>query len=80
MRLDVLSHRTLHIMSFHVMCHVMLCLHDFCWLAIPGWYDSLIVHTLEWSGPVFIKLGQWASTRPDLFDDEICVALERLQV
>ena len=40
---------------------------------------TLVTHTLEWSGPVFIKLGQWASTRPDLFAAEICAAMTRLQ-
>ncbi len=30
-------------------------------------------------GPFFIKLGQWASTRPDLFSDELILKLESLQ-
>jgi aarF domain-containing kinase len=30
-------------------------------------------------GPAFIKWGQWASTRPDLFPQDLCAALEKLQ-
>eukprot|EP01052_Picozoa_sp_SAG31_P044086 SAG31_NODE_7563_length_1653_cov_1.278636_2_plen_168_part_00 len=32
------------------------------------------VATLQAAGPTFIKLGQWASTRPDLFEPELCQA------
>lgn len=35
--------------------------------------------TLERAGPAFIKWGQWASTRPDLFPQDLCTALEQLQ-
>ena len=31
-----------------------------------GW--KLTVATLQLAGPTFVKLGQWASTRPDLFE------------
>ena len=34
---------------------------------------------LEWSGPVFVKFGQWASTRPDVFSEEFVAALQSLQ-
>uniref|UniRef100_A0A7S0RBD2 ABC1 atypical kinase-like domain-containing protein n=1 Tax=Chlamydomonas leiostraca TaxID=1034604 RepID=A0A7S0RBD2_9CHLO len=40
---------------------------------------ELIAWTLERAGPAFIKWGQWASTRPDLFPPDLCAALERLQ-
>jgi predicted unusual protein kinase regulating ubiquinone biosynthesis (AarF/ABC1/UbiB family) len=38
----------------------------------------LLVKSLELAGPCFIKLGQWAATRPDLFSDEFCEYLSSL--
>ncbi|KAL0911264.1 hypothetical protein M5K25_019393 [Dendrobium thyrsiflorum] len=38
-----------------------------------------LVHiTLEQAGPAFIKWGQWAATRPDLFPSDLCTALSEL--
>ncbi|CAL5213465.1 unnamed protein product [Lathyrus oleraceus] len=38
-----------------------------------------IVHrTLERAGPAFIKWGQWAATRPDLFPQDLCTKLAEL--
>ncbi|KAK8493735.1 hypothetical protein V6N12_034384 [Hibiscus sabdariffa] len=38
-----------------------------------------VVHrTLEMAGPAFIKWGQWAATRPDLFPRDLCVKLSEL--
>jgi hypothetical protein len=34
--------------------------------------------SLEMSGPAFIKWGQWAATRHDLFTHDVCDALEKL--
>ncbi|KAI7743881.1 hypothetical protein M8C21_004864, partial [Ambrosia artemisiifolia] len=38
----------------------------------------LIRRTLEIAGPAFIKWGQWAATRPDLFPRDLCTELSRL--
>ncbi|XP_011622354.1 probable serine/threonine-protein kinase abkC isoform X1 [Amborella trichopoda] len=39
-----------------------------------------VVHkTLERAGPAFIKWGQWAATRPDLFPQDLCTELAKLQ-
>lgn len=38
-----------------------------------------IIRCIEHLGPTFIKLAQWASSRPDLFDEELIVHLVRLQ-
>lgn len=39
-----------------------------------------VVHlTLEKAGPAFIKWGQWAATRPDLFPKDLCIELAKLQ-
>uniref|UniRef100_A0A6J0U662 Uncharacterized aarF domain-containing protein kinase 2 n=1 Tax=Pogona vitticeps TaxID=103695 RepID=A0A6J0U662_9SAUR len=47
-------------------------------------FASLWVHLLlrvtESSGPTFIKLGQWASTRRDLFSEEFCVKFSKLHI
>jgi len=38
-----------------------------------------LVHcTLELAGPAFIKWGQWAATRPDLFPSDLCTELSKL--
>ena len=34
--------------------------------------------TLEAAGPAFIKWGQWAATRHDLFPPDMCTELEHL--
>ena len=53
-------------------------------LLAPGavWYGyrreswlRLLRHTLERAGPAFIKWGQWAATRPDMFPRDVCKEL-----
>ncbi|XP_072529877.1 uncharacterized aarF domain-containing protein kinase 2 [Salminus brasiliensis] len=44
-----------------------------CWLSALLWVT-------ESSGPTFIKLGQWASTRRDIFSQEFCDRFARLHV
>ncbi|KAL4514181.1 hypothetical protein Ndes2437B_g04166 [Nannochloris sp. 'desiccata'] len=39
----------------------------------------LMIWTIEHAGPAFIKWGQWAATRPDLFAPDVCSALGALQ-
>uniref|UniRef100_A0A665TYN3 ABC1 atypical kinase-like domain-containing protein n=1 Tax=Echeneis naucrates TaxID=173247 RepID=A0A665TYN3_ECHNA len=48
-----------------------------CWAS--RWLDALLWVT-ENSGPTFIKLGQWASTRRDIFSQEFCDRFSRLHV
>ena len=40
---------------------------------------ELLVWTIQACGPVYVKLGQWASTRRDLFHPLICNYLSKLQ-
>ena len=40
---------------------------------------SALFHVVHISGPVYIKLGQWASTRRDLFSGEFCELFSQLQ-
>jgi len=42
-----------------------------------SWQD-LALRKVQRSGPVFVKLGQWAATRPDLISESICAILARL--
>lgn len=46
---------------------------------VREWWLGLVQWTLERAGPAFIKWGQWASTRPDLFPEDLCDHLEQLQ-
>ncbi|KAJ4745314.1 Protein kinase superfamily protein [Rhynchospora pubera] len=38
----------------------------------------LVHRSLEKAGPAFIKWGQWAATRPDLFPNDLCLELTKL--
>ncbi|KAI3680620.1 hypothetical protein L6452_35393 [Arctium lappa] len=38
----------------------------------------IVRRTLEIAGPAFIKWGQWAATRPDLFPRDLCTELSKL--
>ena len=49
---------------------------------IPSLQDpwlNFFVKIIQACGPVYIKLGQWASTRRDLFDPKLCQYLSKLQ-
>ncbi|KAF5441807.1 hypothetical protein F2P56_036976 [Juglans regia] len=39
---------------------------------------QVLHRTLEIAGPAFIKWGQWAATRPDLFPRDLCTKLSEL--
>lgn len=41
------------------------------------WY-TFLVHQMERAGPTFIKLGQWAASRTDIFPDEMCDRMSKL--
>ncbi|KAL2651822.1 hypothetical protein R1flu_019950 [Riccia fluitans] len=41
---------------------------------------QLLLSTLEHAGPAFIKWGQWAATRPDVFPQDICEWLSKLHM
>lgn len=68
------SFLVLRTLSLFVRFVPLLCLYPLTFV-IPGsrslWWSGLLV-AMESAGPSFIKLGQWASTRRDLFSEEFC--------
>ncbi|KAI1503450.1 hypothetical protein F5X99DRAFT_375272 [Biscogniauxia marginata] len=46
----------------------------------PGtlWWYNFLVSSMETAGPAFIKLGQWAASRTDIFPTEMCAIMSKL--
>ncbi|ROV91547.1 hypothetical protein VPNG_09721 [Cytospora leucostoma] len=42
------------------------------------WWYGFLVQAMEWAGPAFIKLGQWAASRSDIFPTELCEIMSKL--
>ncbi|ROT42614.1 ABC1-domain-containing protein [Sodiomyces alkalinus F11] len=42
------------------------------------WWYGFLVQAMEWAGPAFIKLGQWAASRSDIFPNEMCDIMSKL--
>ncbi|KAL5904729.1 hypothetical protein ACKVWC_009167 [Pyricularia oryzae] len=42
------------------------------------WWYGFLVQSMELAGPAFIKLGQWAASRSDIFPTEMCETMSRL--
>lgn len=42
------------------------------------WWYSFLVRSMERAGPAFIKLGQWAASRTDIFPQEMCNRMSSL--
>lgn len=42
------------------------------------WWYSFLVRSMERAGPAFIKLGQWAASRSDIFPQEMCNTMSSL--
>ncbi|KAB5582813.1 hypothetical protein GE09DRAFT_1076574 [Coniochaeta sp. 2T2.1] len=42
------------------------------------WWYGFLVRAMEWAGPAFIKLGQWAASRSDIFPTELCEIMSKL--
>ncbi|XP_011406621.2 PREDICTED: uncharacterized aarF domain-containing protein kinase 2-like [Amphimedon queenslandica] len=60
-----------------LLCHVIEILLPLRFILSLKW--SLLLFSIERAGPAFIKLGQWASTRPDIFSESTCAFLSQLQ-
>lgn len=42
------------------------------------WWYGFLVQSMEYAGPAFIKLGQWAASRSDIFPTEMCDIMSKL--
>jgi len=42
------------------------------------WWYNFLVKSMEYAGPAFIKLGQWAASRSDIFPTEMCDIMSKL--
>ena len=42
------------------------------------WWYSFLVSSMERAGPAFIKLGQWAASRTDIFPTQMCNVMSQL--
>ncbi|TGZ82710.1 ABC1-domain-containing protein [Ascodesmis nigricans] len=42
------------------------------------WWYAFLVHSMETAGATFIKLGQWAASRSDIFPTELCDMMSKL--
>ncbi|KAI9850776.1 MAG: hypothetical protein M1838_005109 [Thelocarpon superellum] len=42
------------------------------------WWYGFLVNAMERAGPAFIKLGQWAASRTDIFPNEMCAVMSEL--
>ncbi|KAF4464572.1 Atypical ABC1 ABC1-C kinase [Fusarium albosuccineum] len=42
------------------------------------WWYAFLVNSMELAGPAFIKLGQWAASRTDIFPTEMCEIMSKL--
>jgi aarF domain-containing kinase len=42
------------------------------------WWYGFLVNAMERAGPAFIKLGQWAASRTDIFPEEMCKVMSEL--
>ncbi|RYP26558.1 hypothetical protein DL768_011698 [Monosporascus sp. mg162] len=42
------------------------------------WWYGFLVKSMELAGPAFIKLGQWAASRTDIFPNEMCDIMSKL--
>ncbi|KAL8685322.1 MAG: hypothetical protein Q9218_007838 [Villophora microphyllina] len=42
------------------------------------WWYSFLVRSMERAGPAFIKLGQWAASRTDIFPQQMCNIMSSL--
>ncbi|CCU75463.1 putative ubiquinone biosynthesis protein [Blumeria hordei DH14] len=49
-----------------------------CGKAGENWWFTFLVKGMEKAGPAFIKLGQWAASRSDIFPSRLCEIMSQL--
>lgn len=70
--------RTVYIVLLFSPCLVMAPFADSFGADFRKTWLKVVHQTLEKAGPAFIKWGQWAATRPDLFAQDLCDELTKL--
>ncbi|KAL9248635.1 putative serine/threonine-protein kinase abkC [Drosera capensis] len=74
----ILVLRALYLVVLFSPCITMTPLADRLGLEFRKLWLHVVRITLEKAGPAFIKWGQWAATRPDLFPRDLCLELSKL--
>ncbi|KAL6992661.1 hypothetical protein U1Q18_010774 [Sarracenia purpurea var. burkii] len=74
----VLLLRAIYLAILFSPCIVMAPFANYFGLQFRKVWLVVVHHTLERAGPAFIKWGQWAATRPDLFPRDLCTELAQL--
>ena len=69
--------RALFLFFLFMPCAVLYPLYHFN--LIDHIFFTTLKYTFELAGPTFVKIGQWMSTRNDMFSNEFCLALSDLQ-
>lgn len=75
----VLFLRAVYLVILFSPCIAMAPLVDFFGTQFRKTWIHVVRVTLEKAGPAFIKWGQWAATRPDLFPRDLCDELAEFQ-
>ncbi|CAN0826640.1 Probable serine/threonine-protein kinase abkC [Linum grandiflorum] len=70
--------RALYLAILFLPCLAMAPFADSLGMEFRKTWLHVVYLTLENAGPAFIKWGQWAATRPDLFPQDLCSKLTRL--
>ncbi|XP_020256444.1 probable serine/threonine-protein kinase abkC isoform X2 [Asparagus officinalis] len=74
----ILIFRTIYLAILFAPAIVLAPVVDTFGLQFRKTWLRLVHSTLEKAGPAFIKWGQWAATRPDLFPNDLCIELSKL--
>lgn len=75
----ILFLRAVYLVILFSPCIAMAPLVDFFGTQFRKSWIHVVRVTLEKAGPAFIKWGQWAATRPDLFPRDLCDELAEFQ-
>ncbi|KAF7836782.1 putative serine/threonine-protein kinase abkC isoform X1 [Senna tora] len=74
----ILFFRAIYLAILFSPCITMSPFVDFVGIHFRKRWLHVVRLSLELAGPAFIKWGQWAATRPDLFPKDLCAELAKL--
>ncbi|KAI7733003.1 hypothetical protein M8C21_024994 [Ambrosia artemisiifolia] len=75
----ILCFRAIYLAFLFTPCIAMAPFADSFGIEFRKKWIQCVHYTLEKAGPAFIKWGQWAASRPDLFPNDLCTELAELQ-